>query len=145
MAKPFSFSVSRADWPRDMAALRAVRSAVFIDEQLVPPDLEWDGRDDACLHVLARSSRGEAIGTGRLLPEGKIGRMAVVRAARGNGVGAALLRELLAAARERGFTEFELSAQTHALGFYERYGFVVVSGEYLDAGIPHRTMRLALG
>jgi len=144
MPEPFSFSVSRADWPRDSAALRAVRSAVFIDEQKLPAALEWDGRDDACLHVLAQRPSGEAIGTGRLLPDGRIGRMAVVRAARGNGVGAALLRELLAAARERGFTEVELSAQTHALGFYERYDFVAVSDVYLDAGMPHRTMRLKI-
>lgn len=144
MHEPLSFSVSRAAWPRDSAMLRAVRREVFIDEQKVPPALEWDGRDDACLHVLAQRPGGEAIGTGRLLPEGRIGRMAVVRAARGNGVGAAILRELLAAARERGFSEIQLSAQTHALGFYERFGFVAAGAEYLDAGIPHRTMRLKL-
>ena len=144
MAQPFQFSVIRAEWPRDEAALRAVRSAVFIDEQRVPPELEWDGRDSACVHVLARDAAGAAIGTGRLLPEGKIGRMAVVRATRGNGVGAAILRALLAEARERGFAEIELSAQTHALGFYERFGFVVASEEYPDAGIPHRTMRLRI-
>jgi predicted GNAT family N-acyltransferase len=129
---------------RDEAALRTVRAAVFIDEQQVPLELEWDGRDDACLHVLACNAQGEPIGTGRLLPEGKIGRMAVVRAARGKGVGAAILRELLAAAREHGFATVELSAQTHALGFYARFGFGVISDEYLDAGIPHRSMRLRL-
>jgi predicted GNAT family N-acyltransferase len=144
MSKPFAFSVAHAEWPRDEAALRAVRAEVFIDEQRVPPALEWDGRDEACLHVLARRADGKAIGTGRLLPDGKIGRMAVVFDARGNGVGAAILRELLAAARERDFAEVELSAQTHALGFYEKFGFVAVSDEYPDAGIPHRTMRLRL-
>ena len=144
MAKLLPFSVTRAAWPRDEAALRAVRTAVFIDEQHVPPALEWDGRDDGCLHVLARDARGAVIGTGRLLSEGRIGRMAVVRGARGQGVGAAILRELLAAARERGLAEVELSAQTHALGFYEQFGFSAVSGEFLDAGIPHRTMRLRL-
>ncbi len=144
MSKPFEFSVARALWPHDEAALRAVRAAVFIDEQRVPIELEWDGRDHASLHVLARNADGAAIGTGRLLPDGKIGRMAVSREARGKGVGLAMLRELLAAARERGFTEVELSAQTHALGFYEKSGFIAVSGEYLDAGIPHRTMRLAI-
>ena len=121
-----------------------VRASVFIDEQGVPPELEWDGRDRICLHVLARDAGGMAIGTGRLLPEGRIGRMAVVKAARDQGVGAAILRELLAVARERGFDEVELSAQTHALGFYERFGFAAVSDEYADAGIPHRTMRLTL-
>lgn len=145
MPDPFRFSVMRAQWPRDEAALRAVRTAVFIDEQRVPPDLEWDGVDEHCLHVLARDGAGAAIGTGRLLPDGRIGRMAVLQARRGRGVGAAILHELTAAARERGFAAVELSAQTHALGFYQRYGFTVISGEYFDAGIPHRTMRKLFG
>jgi predicted GNAT family N-acyltransferase len=124
--------------------LRSVRTAVFIHEQGVPPELEWDCRDANCLHVLAFDSTGAAIGTGRLLPEGKIGRMAVLQTARGQGVGAAILRKLVAAARERGFSEVELSAQTHALGFYGRFGFTAISDEYVDAGILHRTMRCRL-
>lgn len=144
MSKPFEFSVVRASWPRDEAALRAVRAAVFIDEQRVPPELEWDGRDEACLHVLARSADGAAIGSGRLLPEAKIGRMAVLCAARGRGVGAAILRELLVMARERGDIEIELSAQTHALAFYGKFGFAAVGDVYLDAGMPHRRMQLRL-
>ena len=144
MSNQFQFSLARAVWPRDEDGLRAVRTTVFVDEQRVPVALEWDGLDAECLHVLACDAGGHAIGTGRLLPDGKIGRMAVVHGARGMGVGTAILRELLAAARERGFLQVELSAQTHAVGFYQRCGFVVVSDEYLDAGIPHRTMRLSL-
>jgi len=144
MPKPLQFSVMRAAWPRDELLLRGVRAAVFIDEQRVPPVLEWDGRDGACAHVLACDATGIAIGTGRLLPEGKIGRMAVLHTARAHGVGAALMGELLAIARERGLPEVELSAQTHALGFYARFGFVAEGAEYEDAGIPHRRMRLAL-
>ncbi len=144
MLKPLQFSVTRAAWPQDEAALRAVRTAVFIDEQRVPPALEWDGLDERCVHVLACSSDGTPIGTGRLLPDRKIGRMAVSQAVRGHGVGAAIMRELLAMARERGDTEVELSAQTHALGFYEKFGFVICSDEYPDVGIPHRSMRLRL-
>lgn len=121
-----------------------MRTAVFIDEQRVPPALEWDGLDERCVHVLACSSDGTPIGTGRLLPDRKIGRMAVSQAVRGHGVGAAIMRELLAMARERGDTEVELSAQTHALGFYEKFGFVICSDEYPDVGIPHRSMRLRL-
>jgi GNAT superfamily N-acetyltransferase len=94
--------------------------------------------------VLACDAAGIAIGTGRLLPEGKIGRMAVLHTARAHGVGAELMGELLAIARERGLPEVELSAQTHALGFYARFGFVGEGAEYEDAGIPHRRMRLAL-
>ena len=144
MAKLLQFSVTRAGWPQDEAALRTVRTAVFIVEQRVPPALEWDGLDAKCLHVLACSADGTPIGTGRLLPDCKIGRMAVSQAARGHGVGAAIMRELLAMARERGDTEVALSAQTHALGFYEKFGFVICSDEYPDAGIPHRNMRLRL-
>jgi predicted GNAT family N-acyltransferase len=83
------------------------------------------------------------LGTGRLLPDGHIGRMAVLRQARGAGVGSALLRALMQAARARGDREVMLSAQTHALPFYERFGFVAEGEAYDDAGIPHRVMRLA--
>ena len=142
--KPPAFTVARVSWARAHAALRAVRRTVFVDEQRVPEALEWDGIDDACIQVLATAVSGEAIGTGRLLPDGHIGRMAVLKAWRGQGVGAALLRELIAAAREQGHTRAELSAQTHAIGFYRRFGFEVAGGEYLDAGIPHRAMWLEL-
>lgn len=144
MGKPFRFTVAHADWCADGAALRAVRTAVFVIEQGVPEALEWDAHDAECLHVLARDATGMPIGTGRLLPEGRIGRMAVVAHARRHGVGGAILEELLKAARQRSLPELELSAQTHALAFYARYGFVAEGGEYLDAGIPHRTMRQAL-
>jgi predicted GNAT family N-acyltransferase len=144
MAQHLQFSVTRANWPGDAAALREVRTAVFIDEQGVPPDMEWDALDETSMHVLARDANGRAIGTGRLLPDRKIGRMAVVQSARGQGVGAAIMRALLAMARERGDAEVELSAQTHALGFYAKFGFVAFGEEYLDVGIPHRSMRLRL-
>lgn len=124
--------------------LRAIRKTVFVEEQSVPEELEWDGIDERCLHVLAATGAGEAIGTGRLLPDGHIGRMAVVPQWRRRGVGGMLLAELLAAAREQQHQAVELSAQIHAIGFYRRFGFEVVSGEYMDAGIPHRAMRLAL-
>lgn len=142
MRTPLEVSVRTAQWPCDEAALRAVRTAVFVDEQKVPPALEWDGRDAACLHVLALTADGTPVGCGRLLPEGRIGRMAVLAEARGQGVGAALLHALLRAARAQGHATVMLSAQTHALGFYARYGFVAEGGEYCDAGMPHRTMRL---
>ena len=110
----------------------------------MPEDLEWDGIDGQCLHVLASSAAGEAIGTGRLLPDGHIGRMAVLKSWRGCGIGGRILTELLAAAREKQHAVVELSAQTHALHFYRRHGFQVVSEEYLEAGIPHRAMRMCL-
>ena len=144
MDEPSAFGVARVSWAEAQAALRAIRKTVFVDEQRVPEALEWDGLDDACIQVLATAAGGEAIGTGRLLPDGHIGRMAVLEPWRGKGVGAALLRELIAAAREQGHARAELSAQTHAIGFYRRFGFEVTGGEYLEAGIPHRAMRLEL-
>ena len=144
MNRCVSFSVSRVTWEEAGPQLRSVRTAVFVEEQGVPAELEWDELDDDCEHVIAESSTGDAMGTGRLLPDGHIGRMAVLRPWRGRGVGRALMAELLAVARVRGVESVELSAQTHAIGFYERFGFAVVSSEFIEAGIPHCRMRLAL-
>ncbi|PWT74281.1 MAG: GNAT family N-acetyltransferase [Proteobacteria bacterium] len=136
-----TFEVRRALWPQDAEPLRAVREAVFVREQSVPIELEWDGMDGECLHVLAIDQAGRPIGTGRLLPDGHIGRMAVLPQWRHRGVGGAILKELIEAARERSLAEIVLNAQTHAQGFYARFGFVSEGAEFLDAGIPHRTMR----
>jgi predicted GNAT family N-acyltransferase len=139
-----TFTVRRADWERDRESLRCVRTAVFVDEQSVPPALEWDNMDDNCLHVLAEDDRGAPIGTGRLLPDGHIGRMAVLAAWRGRGVGGAILLELLRCAAGHGLSEVVLNAQTHAIGFYARHGFSVEGATFLDAGIEHRHMRRRL-
>ena len=136
--------MKRVDWAIASGELRAVRSAVFIEEQGIPQELEWDDMDARCIHVLAISADGTAIGGGRLLPDGHIGRMAVLKPWRRKGVGAALLGELVAVAMEQGHESAELSAQTHAIGFYRRFGFEVTSEEYLEVGIPHRALRLVL-
>ena len=128
-------------WARDEAPLRAVRARVFIEEQHVPEELEWDELDARCVHALA-SVDGEPVGTGRLTPDGHIGRMAVLPAWRGHGVGARLLRTLMDVGRERGDRTCRLHAQIHAMPFYERFGFRPEGGEFMDAGIPHRTMFL---
>jgi predicted GNAT family N-acyltransferase len=138
------FRVRRADWSRDCTQLRQIREAVFVVEQGVPVDLEWDGIDAECAHVLAKDSDGLAIGTGRLLPDGHIGRMAVLQPWRHRGVGSALLCELMAIAKERGMREVVLNAQTQASAFYERHGFVAEGESFLDAGIPHLRMRKPL-
>jgi len=142
--KAKAFSVRPADWGADAPLLRAVRQAVFMIEQGVPADLEWDGLDPDCAHALALSARGEAIGAARLTPDGHIGRMAVLAVWRGQGVGRALLEAMLADARRRGFGQVALNAQTHAQGFYRRFGFAPEGGEFLDAGIPHVRMTLGL-
>lgn len=135
------FSVRRADWERDTEALREVRTRVFIEEQHVPLDLEWDGLDPECIHMLAEAS-GRPIGTGRLTPDGRVGRMAVLSEWRGRGVGERLLLGLMAASRARGDTQCVLDAQVSAIGFYERFGFEAEGGIFLDAGIDHQRMRL---
>jgi predicted GNAT family N-acyltransferase len=135
------FEIRLADWDRDREMIRRIRREVFIGEQSVPPDVEWDGRDEECLHVVAKSSNRDAIGTGRLHASGKIGRMAVLRPWRGNGVGSALLTRLVEEACRRRIDEVFLHAQSHALGFYQRAGFEAEGEEFMEAGIPHRLMR----
>ena len=142
--KDAPFHVERADWQRDLGALRAVREVVFVEEQKVPLELEWDDLDEYSNHVLARDLAGNAIGTARLTPERKIGRMAVLREWRGRGVGSALLLAMLDRAREHGWPEIELHAQVDAIPFYVRHGFEAFGDEFEEAGIRHRHMRIAL-
>ena len=138
------FHLQFATWPDHLPELRAVREPVFLVEQQVAPELEWDDLDAQSTHVLARDHNGTPIGTGRLTPQGGIGRMAVLQPWRGRGVGSALLAALIDQARESSFASVELHAQTHAIGFYERFGFKAFGPEYEEAGIPHRSMRLTL-
>lgn len=139
-------TVRHADWQHqaDLDRLRVIRRRVFIDEQQVPESLEWDEFDAISLHVLAETASGVAVATGRLLPDGHIGRMAVLPEWRGRGVGLAVLQRLLTAARQRGDHSVRLNAQTHALGFYEKAGFVAEGPVFDDAGIPHRSMSCRL-
>lgn len=136
--------IELGDWRKLGAQARPVRTEVFIDEQDVPVELEWDELDVVALHAIARGPAGKVIGTGRLLPDGHIGRMAVRRDARGQGVGAAILAALMQAARLRGDIESILNAQTHARAFYARFGFKEEGEEFDDAGIPHIRMRCRL-
>ena len=121
-----------------------IRNQVFVHEQHVPPEEELDAMDDQCLHALARDASGRPIATGRLLPDGHIGRMAVDQAWRGRGIGSQVLRALIAAARDRGDGQVLLAAQLHARPFYARHGFVEEGDTFMDAGIPHRLMRRPL-
>ncbi len=132
--------VKLVDWVDAEPLIRPVRETVFIHEQAVPEELEWDGLDPQCAHVLAWNGQGDAIGTARMQPNGTIGRMAVLKDWRGRGAGRALLEALLDCAVRQGLTRVTLSAQTHAIGFYERAGFHVVGELFTDAGIPHRKM-----
>lgn len=139
-----TFSLRDADYRQDFELLRAVREPVFVIEQLCPLDEEWDALDPLSRHVIAIDDQGQPIGTGRLTPNQRIGRMAVLAAARGIGVGAAVLKRLIEIAEDLGYPKITLSAQVHAIGFYQLYGFQAEGPEYDDAGIPHRLMWRAL-
>lgn len=132
--------IRRADWNFDRAALQDVRRQVFIVEQGIPEELEWDVDDPRSLHVLALSADGQPIGTGRLLPDGHIGRMAVLEGWRRRGVASAILRTLLAWAREAGHAVARLHAQSYVVEFYQAHGFRVEGDEFLEVGIAHRYM-----
>lgn len=138
------FRVRLADWRADEVKLKSVRFDVFCLEQSVPEALEWDGIDPRCRHVLAEDEAGRAIGCGRLLPDGHIGRVAVRPEWRGQGVGSALLERLIALASGRGDAKVRLNAQTHAMPFYARYGFAPVGDPFDEAGIPHQAMEATL-
>lgn len=136
--------VDKADWVKDNTTIRHIRYLVFVEEQQVPLDLDFDGRDPVCTHVLAYDDKGQAVGTGRIQKDGKIGRMAVLREARDQGVGAAMLHKLMQIAAEEGHTEVYLDAQEQASKFYEKNGFIADGDVFMDAGIPHRRMRRKL-
>ena len=131
-------------WDEAPEQLAAIRTRVFIHEQRVPVELEQDGLDPNCLHALAQDAAGNSVGTGRLLPDGRIGRLAVLQEQRGRGIGAALLRALMTAAHQRRLREVHLHAQAHAVAFYERHGFRREGEPFCEAGIPHMQMRAAL-
>ncbi|MEE1669180.1 GNAT family N-acetyltransferase [Streptomyces sp. NPDC003631] len=152
-----AYVVRTAEDPADREACFTVRKEVFVREQGVPEDIEYDVHDADAVHVLAVRDDGMPLGTGRLLfgeaaaaknggdpSVGSLGRLAVTREARGLGVGAALVRAIEDAARAHGLTAVDLHAQTHALGFYERLGYEAYGPEFPDAGIPHRSMRRPL-
>ena len=138
------FSIRLVDWSVARAELEFVRRAVFIVEQAIPEEMEWDDFDTVSRHALAVDASGAPVGCGRLLPDGHVGRLAVLAAWRGDGVGSALLDRLVVLAREQGHARAVLNAQTHAMPFYARHGFAAEGAEYLEAGIPHQTMTRTL-
>jgi hypothetical protein len=132
-----------ATWADDRAALQAVRRRVFIEEQSIPESEEWDDVDPVARHVLALTRNRDAVGTGRLEPTGKIGRVAVLPQYRGSGVGSLIMGHLVNQATESGFTSVYLHAQAAAAGFYGRLGFRAVGPVFDEVGIPH--VRMSLG
>lgn len=142
MSNPFT--VSLLCWHDGEPLLRSVREAVFIREQGVPAELEWDEFDLGCRHALALSLRGEAVGCGRILPNGHIGRIAVIQRWRKQKVGTTIMEALLDYARAHDYKQVDVDAQTQALPFYRGFGFVEQGEEFIDAGLPHIKMTLQL-
>lgn len=139
-----SCRITLGDWTAQRDAARPVRFEVFVNEQQVPLEMEWDEMDEVCIHAVAYDENDVPVGTGRLLPDGHIGRMAVRKSVRGRGVGAAMLAALVEEARKRGDHAVMLNAQTQAEPFYGRFGFVREGDEFMEAGIPHIHMRRGL-
>ncbi|WP_219115724.1 GNAT family N-acetyltransferase [Janthinobacterium sp. UMAB-56] len=135
-------TIRLGDWATLGLDATAIRFEVFVDEQKVPAEIELDDMDAVCLHAVAYNDFGAAIGTGRLLPDGHIGRMAVRQPGRGTGVGGAILHLLMEKARARGDAAVVLNAQTVAAPFYARHGFVQQGEQFEEAGIAHVEMRL---
>ena len=138
------YRIELMTWSEARPHARAVRDKVFIQEQGVPRELEWDAWDEPSDHAVAFDPGSTAVGTARLLPDGHIGRMAVLPSWRGMGVGSALLQAMIDLAREKRMPEVVLNAQTQAAGFYRRFGFAARGLEFLEAGIPHVEMGLRI-
>ena len=133
-----------AFWEKDRKEIVKIRKTVFVKEQSVPEDLDFDGLDEACIHVLALDEAEKAIGTARMLQDGHIGRVAVLKNLRGAGVGKKMVLKLMEKASKLGLPEVYLHSQESAFGFYEKMGFVKKGKIFFEAGIPHCLMRKKL-
>lgn len=139
-----SFTINLVSWQNETDNLRSIREIVFINEQNVPEEMEWDEFDAISKHVLALDNDRKPIGTARLLPNRRIGRMAVLREWRGKGVGSAMLKKLLQELMRQNVTRAILNAQTSVIQFYQKFGFQTEGEEFIEAGIPHIKMVLIL-
>ena len=129
-------------WSCKQAELYSVRRAVFIEEQNVSESIELDGRDPDCFHVLASDTKGRPVGTARMDGKGRIGRMAVLHDYRRRGIGRKMIQALMDYGRKNAITDFHLSAQITAIGFYNKMGFEPYGEEFIEAGITHINMKL---
>jgi len=135
------YTLKLTRWDKDQTPLSEIRRTVFIEEQKVPEALEWDDDDKICIHVLV-SDNNTPIATGRIKMDGHIGRMAVLKDYRNKGVGSAVLEALINFSKTLKMKSVYLHAQTTAIPFYEKHGFKTSSEEFMDAGIPHKTMKM---
>jgi len=131
------------DWDEAQVLAKPIRTSVFIEEQGVPEADEWDDEDGSSLHIVV-TKNGHAVATARLTKKGKIGRMAVLKAHRQQGIGSMMLTELIQAAKQADLQSIKLWAQIHAQGFYKKQGFIAYGDVFLDAGIPHPHIEMRL-
>jgi len=149
MPKQLSFNFSITDWKTHKSQLKQIREQVFIQEQGVPVELEWDDMDENALHVLAEATSNDeilAIGTARIIikkEQAYIGRMAILPEWREQGIGTKILQLCIDECLHRGVKNIILNAQVYVLPFYQKAGFKISSDEFLDAGIPHKRMILS--
>ena len=136
------FSIKQVEWTDNLDVLRGIRTVVFVEEQNVPQEEEWDGRDDTAIHVLAMTPDGKPVGTARLLDSGQIGRMAVLRDYRNHGIGGSMLNQLVKIAAENNIGNLFLNSQFDAIPFYKKFGFIEQGETFMEAGILHRKMIL---
>lgn len=137
--KTADLEIKIADWSKDSEILKSIRKSVFIEEQNVPADLEWDGLDPDCVHFLVRMNN-IPIATARLKADGQIGRMAIFPPYRRQGIGSRLLQFILLYAAKSNLSKVYLHAQVQVIDFYIKHGFETEGDEFMDAGIPHRAM-----
>ena len=138
------FRIEVMNWDKAQPVAGPIRFTIFVEEQDVPPGIELDDQDAECIHAIAYDAAGKAIGTGRLLPNGQIGRMAVVKEWRRQGVGAVILDALVNEARKHGHASVTVSAQLRAAEFYRESGFESEGKVYQEANILHQLMRKKL-
>ena len=138
------YHIKLTDWANDAERLSDIRRIVFIEEQKVPENLEWDESDTDCTHVLVTDNNNKPLATARIASNGHIGRMSVLKAYRKYGIGSAMIKKLVEYARSQQLARLTLHAQVTAMPFYARHGFVETSDEFMDAGIPHKAMQLQL-
>ncbi len=139
--KSEKIELKKLNWHDAQTLAKPIRISVFIQEQYVPEAEEWDDEDSSSLHIIVIKN-GETVATARLTENGKIGRMAVLKGYRKQGIGSMMLAELIKVAKQRKLSEIKLWSQTHAQDFYKKHGFIAKGDEFLDAGIPHIEMRL---
>lgn len=132
-----------AEWARAEITAKHVRYAVFIEEQNIAEEDEWDDHDENALHLVA-SMDGNPIGTARLTSDGTVGRMAVLNSFRNQGTGSAMMKQIIKTAKKSRIKVLRLHAQRTAEGFYVKHGFIAEGEEFLEAGIPHIAMKLEL-